>query len=116
MEMKYIVVEFESRDAQGKHEVPILFANIIAHKGMYDSVSLAYRRYDHNCFIGNVLSAGFVSIDGNGKVTCWGESESLGGVKSRPARDALLISHLQNNWSSTNVNMHHLRESAPLGT
>lgn len=71
MESKYIVVD---------RVKPVIFNAAIQH------VDEAAGR--------NITSAGFckVSIEGKEiKITCWGESDSLGGIKSRPGIDSKLI-------------------------
>lgn len=98
MLMKYIVVNGDSQDF-GEHEVPILFPYITAHKGIADSL-YRYRAYRDGMNLTDVVSAGFVRFENN-KVTCFGESESLGGVKSRGEVDAKLIEGLEKNFICT---------------
>jgi hypothetical protein len=71
--LKYIV----SEDGQF-----MIFSNPIFHK----SAGRALQAHVHEKIVG----AGFISL-GMGRVTCWGLSESLGGIESRKEIDAQII-------------------------
>lgn len=93
MRMKYIMVEFEHRDA-GNQITPILFPEAIVHQHMLEFMQRSPYRAD-------LVSAGFVDIyveDGRQVVSCYGESESIG-CKSRGADDAFIIRHMQKGWT-----------------
>lgn len=86
MKMKYIVVA----DDAGR-EIPIIFGEALAHKGVFDGLRIGQRSYSRRYETYDIVSAGFVEGIGTDKVRCFGESESLGGVKSRGEIDAVVL-------------------------
>lgn len=85
-EMKYIIVA----DSAGR-EIPVVFGKLLAHKGVFNGLAAGQRSYTQEYDYYTIVSAGFVTGIGTEKVSCYGESESLGGVKSRGAEDVKIV-------------------------
>jgi hypothetical protein len=79
---KYIIIE------AGNLEMPILFSDLQSHAGVAASMT---------AHAGTVVSAGFWSVNTEGRYTCYGESVSLK-IKSRPDADSYLMNQLFNGY------------------
>lgn len=79
--MKYIMIE-----AEDGRRIPVIFPDCLTHSIVNRAMACAILVCTAKRAV--PVSAGFVSFEG---VTCSGESESLGGLKSRPGIDAARI-------------------------
>lgn len=86
-QLKYVVMVTD----EGR-EFPIIFGDLVSHRGMAEHVSHLYSREQDK--LGNYegeakpVSAGFLQLDGD--VSCYGESESLN-IKSRGPVDDKVV-------------------------
>lgn len=72
--MKYVVVD------TGLVDAIIVFPDVIQHN-------------QFAMFPGEILSAGFISMNSDGKWSCWGKSVSLG-LNSRPEEDSAIANRM----------------------
>lgn len=99
--MKYIVITVSNKKPNQQIEdklVPIVFPGCLNHVDVFESISHCLMRHEHRnhspLHSPRIKSAGFV-VFGDGKAHCHGKSESLGGVASRGALDAELITNYE---------------------
>ncbi|EPB7755471.1 hypothetical protein ACRSA7_004506 [Pseudomonas aeruginosa] len=92
--MKYVVLKMTVRGMS--REVPVIFPDLISHADMAESAIVAldaecegFKKAGDKVDI-TVVSAGFLSSMGVG-AKCNGQSDSLGGLKSRESEDDELI-------------------------
>lgn len=102
MDMKYIVITVSNKKPNQQIEdklIPIVFPGCLNHIDVFESISrciMNHERRNHSpLHTPRIKSAGFVSFH-SGKAHCHGKSESLGGVASRGAPDAELITNYEN--------------------
>ena len=87
-QLKYVIMATEDG-----REFPVIFADVLTHKGMADHVAHLYHRerYDKGEYGEEVepVSAGFFQVNAGGGV-CYGHSESLK-LKSRGPVDTEVV-------------------------
>lgn len=93
--MKYVVIEIIDQTETGEfvREIPVVFPGSMVHSEVAAAITRVLRKNHPDGRTRQIkpVAAGFINSPDLADIECHGESESLGGLKSRGRADVALI-------------------------